>query len=310
MKFTKNFKWFALVSVAILLAGIISGFVNGGLNLGIDFTGGSITTIEFGGDFDADVVRKALANNGSTDAPVVKSGDNFTKAVIRMQDIGDDQLQATKNEKLLVELQKTYPNATIEGVDRVGGVASSELVRNAFLAVVIACALMMVYIWIRFELYSGLSAVIALANDVGIMIALVCLLRLPINSSFIAACLTIVGYSINNTIVIFDRIRDNVNTYGLKTMTRADIADRSIKETITRTINTSVTTLIMIVCLYVFGVDAIREFALPIIIGLLAGTFSSIFLSGPIWVLLSDRLSKKTKQNTKKSKKQKKAAKA
>ncbi|MEF9863977.1 MAG: protein translocase subunit SecF [Christensenellaceae bacterium] len=300
---TKNFKWFSLVSVVIIVVGIICGIAFGGLNLGIDFTGGSITTIEMGGEFNADDVVKVLEENGVKNVPVIKAGEGYTKAVIRMQDVGDEAMQAETSVNILKGIQEIYPNATNDGVDRVGGVASAELVRNAVLAVIISCLLMLVYIWIRFELFSGIAAVVALMHDVLIMISIVCIVRLQINSAFIAACLTIVGYSINNTIVIFDRIRDNLKVVGLKTKSRNDIANISIKETLTRTINTSVTTLIMIVALYVFGVDSIKEFALPIIIGLLAGTYSSVFLSAPIWALLSDKFDKKKNlQNSKNSK--------
>ncbi|MEA4853555.1 MAG: protein translocase subunit SecF [Christensenella sp.] len=308
---TKNFKWFALVPIIIIILGVIFGAVNGGLNLGIDFTGGSITTIEFGGDFDTNVVKQALEENGMGDSPIVKAGEGYTQAEVRMRITEDEDGQAALNTAILQKIQETYPDATIVTVDRVGGVTSSELVRNAILAVAVACALMLVYIWIRFQLYNGIAAVITLLHDVLIMIAFVAIFRIQINSTFIAACLTIVGYSINNTIVIFDRVRDNLDTMGLKKYSRAQIANTSIKETLTRTINTSVTTLIMIVSLYIFGVSTIKEFALPIIVGLLAGVYSSIFMAAPIWALLADRFDKKHKsKKTSKAKNTKKAAKA
>lgn len=281
------------ISLAIIIIGIICMIAFGGLNLGLDFTGGSITTIDIKTEFDTSVIRDVLAEHDAADAPIVKAGDNYTEAVIRMRDIDDDELQATMTESILEGIHETYPEAELVTVDRVGGVASADLVRNAFLAVVVACALMLVYIWIRFELYSGIAAVIALANDVLIMISVVAMLQIQVNSGFIAACLTIVGYSINNTIVIFDRIRDNKKVLKSKHLTHNELADISIKETLTRTINTSVTTLIMIVCLYIFGVESIKEFSLPIIVGLLAGTYSAIFLSGPIWAILANRMDKK-----------------
>ncbi|MGI6153923.1 MAG: protein translocase subunit SecDF, partial [Christensenellaceae bacterium] len=127
--------------------------------------------------------------------------------------------------------------------------------------------------------------------------AFVTILQLQINSGFIAGCLTIIGYSINNTIVIFDRIRDNRKGVAMKGRTRAEIANTSIAQTLSRTINTSVTTLIMIVCLYILGVDSIKEFSLPIIVGLLAGTYSSVFLSGPMWALMSNAADKRNAKN-------------
>lgn len=313
--FVKKFKVLVFLPIILIIIGIIVGFVNGGLNLGIDFTGGSITTIQIGQEFDVSVVNEALKANGVEDSPVVKSGDNYTSAIIRMKELGDEQENSNKIDAVVKEIQKTYPNATIGTIDRVGGTASAELVRDALLAIVVASILMMIYIWIRFELYSGIAALITLVMDVGVMIAFVTIFRLQINSAFIAAILTIVGYSINNTIVIFDRIRDNKKVMGLKNFTRKEIANTSIIQTLSRTINTSVTTLIMIVSLYVFGVEAIKEFAAPIIVGLLAGVYSSVFLSAPIWVNLSNKFDKKevvgkTSKNNVKGKNKKKAAKA
>lgn len=308
---TKHFKKFLIVPIIIIVLGIIFGVINGGLNLGIDFTGGSIVSIDFKGEFDTDVVQKALDNNGMGDSPIVKAGEEYTQAEVRMRTLDTDELQSTTNEAILTDIRQTYPDAEIVSVDKVGGVASSELVRNAFLAVAIACGLMLIYIWIRFQLFNGISAVVMLVHDVGIMIAIMCILQIQINSAFIAACLTIIGYSINNTIVIFDRVRDNLKVMGTKRFTRTEISDTSIKETLTRTINTSVTTLIMIVCLYIFGVPTIKEFSFPIIVGLLAGVYSSVLLAAPMWALLADRFDRKKQQRSKaKAKPKKKAAKA
>ncbi|MEG0256715.1 MAG: protein translocase subunit SecF [Christensenella sp.] len=312
---TKHFKKFLLIPIVIIIIGIIFGVVNGGLNLGLDFTGGSIITIDMKGEFDTGVLQKALNNNSVGDSTIVKSGEGYTEAEIRMRDLNDAELQATTNEAILAEVQQTYPDAAILTVDKVGGTASAELIRNAFLAVAIACVLMLIYIWIRFQLYNGISAVLMLIHDVAIMIAFMTILRVQINSAFIAACLTIVGYSINNTIVIFDRVRDNLKSPTVKKLPRSEIADISIKETLTRTMNTSITTLIMIVALYVLGVPAIKEFAFPIIVGLLAGTYSSVFLAAPMWAKMSDFFEKRKKQKSQakpkaKEKTNKKAAKA
>lgn len=305
--FTKWLKVTGSISIAIIVIGLIVAAVHGGLNLGIDFTGGSLTVIDIKEEFDTDVVHQALEAAGQADAPVVKSGDGFTEAQIRMQDIGTDEQQADVTEAILTNIQGTYPEAEVVSVDRVGGVTSREMVQGALWALLIACALMLVYIWIRFELFSGIAAVVALAQDVLVMIAFVCIFQMQINSGFIAGCLTIIGYSINNTIVIFDRIRDNLKKYGRK-MTRNELANLSVRETLTRTINTSVTTLIMIICLYIFGVQSIKEFSLPIIIGLLAGTYSSVFLSAPIWAWLSDHFEKNGKKKKAAGKSRKKAA--
>ena len=308
---TKHFKKFLIAPIVILALGVIFGIVNGGLNLGIDFTGGSIVTIDFQEEFDTAVVQQALDQNGMGDSPIVKSGEGYTQAEIRMRTLDTDELQSTTNNAILEDIKETYPEAEITTVDKVGGVASADLVKNAFLAVAIACGLMLIYIWIRFQLYNGISAVVMLVHDVGIMIAIMCILQIQINSAFIAACLTIIGYSINNTIVIFDRVRDNLKIMNPKRIPRAEIADTSIKETLTRTINTSVTTLIMIVCLYIFGISTIKEFSFPIIVGLLAGVYSSVFLAAPMWSLMADRSYRKKNGAAKtKSKKKTKTAKA
>ena len=153
------------------------------------------------------------------DSPIVKAGEGYTQAEVRMRSLILMKLQSTTNEAIPDRYPANpYPDAEIVSVDKVGGVASSELVRNAFLAVAIACGLMLIYIWIRFQLFNGISAVVMLVHDVGIMIAIMCILQIQINSAFIAACLTIIGYSINNTIVIFDRVRDNLQGEGGQTL--------------------------------------------------------------------------------------------
>lgn len=298
--FTKYLKVTGSISIIIIAIGIIVAACSGGLNLGIDFTGGSLTVIDMKEEFDSDFVHDALQNLGQADAPVVAAGDGYTEAQIRMQDLSDNEMQATITEELLSALQTEYPEAEIVSVERVGGVTSAEMVEGALWALVIACILMLIYIWIRFELFSGIAAVLCLAQDVLVMLSFVCIFRLQINSGFIAGCLTIIGYSINNTIVIFDRIRDNLRIYGKK-FARAEIANLSVRETLTRTMNTSITTLIMIITLYIFGVDSIKEFSLPIIIGLIAGTYSSIFLSAPLWALLADAADRRRKKARSKS---------
>jgi len=288
MLFLNKTKYFVILSCTIILAGLIVGIILGGLNLGIDFTGGSILTIDVGENFDTQVVTDALKTNGidPSTTQINKSGD--TEAVVRLQALPSDVDAADFRENLLTTIKETYPNATSGEIENVGGVTSGEIVTNAFLSVVIASVLMLLYIWIRFQLFSGIAAVIALIHDVLIMTAVMCMARIPINSSYIAACLTIVGYSINDTIVVFDRIRENNKKISIKTMSQMEIADLSTRETIPRTINTSATTLITILAVYIFGVESIKEFALPIIVGLISGTYSSIFIASPIWMGLME----------------------
>lgn len=307
MQFMNKAKVCILISSAIIAVAIIVGFIFGGLNLGIDFTGGSILTIDIKESFDMDVVKASLEANGidPATAQVLRSGE--TQAVIRIQEQAKDVDDAQLREDITNTLQETYPNAVPGQIESVGGATTSDIIRNAFLSVLIAAGFMLIYIWIRFELFSGIAAVTALVHDVLIMTAFVCIARIQINSSYIAACLTIVGYSINDTIVVFDRIRENTKRYGIKTKTRKQVADISITETIPRTINTSLTTLVTILAVYIFGVQSIKEFALPIIVGLLSGTYSSVFVASPTWVKLLEAKDRRHQQKISGSKKKKKA---
>lgn len=289
MKIVEKSKFYMLISAAVMVAGIVVGVLSGGLNLGIDFTGGSIMTIDMKAEYGTEQVEKAFEAAGQPNVSVQKSspgtGEAQTLAVVRVRPMENADAETELREKVMAEIQKTYAEATLSGVEHVGAVASAELIRNAFFSVAIAAVLILIYIAIRFELQSGIAAVIALLHDVLIMLAIVCITRLEINSSFIAAVLTIVGYSINNTIVVFDRVRDNLALYPKEDM--PGIINRSIKDTFTRSMYTSLTTLITIGSLYILGTVAIRDFSLPIIVGLLAGTYSSLLIAGPLWSIFA-----------------------
>ena len=159
-----------------------------------------------------------------------------------------------------------------------------EMWWSAAKAIILAVILMLAYIWFRFELYSGISAVLALCHDVLVIVAVYAIFQFPVNSTFIAAVLTILGYSINATIVVFDRIRENTKLNRKDSF--ANIVNLSIWQTLGRSINTSVTTILTLLCLYILGVTSIKQFALPLIIGVVSGTFSSVFMAGQFWVLL------------------------
>ena len=217
---------------------------------------------------------------------------------IRIKDIATEDVQ-TIQQRFVEGISEKYPDVTQNGeVNYVGPVAGRTLLSNAFWSVVIAAALMLLYIAIRFDFSSGLAAVLGLLHDVLMMLAFMVLLRsiIQMNSTFIAAMLTIVGYSINNTIVIFDRIRENEKkTPGDD---RVTIVNRSVKECLGRTLNTTITTLITIVALYIMGVASIKEFALPIIVGILSGVYSANMINGYVWAMLDEKLSvgKKSKK--------------
>ncbi len=299
MKFVKNAKKCLILSAAIMLIGLVMGVFMGGFNLGIDFTGGSLLTVNIGSEFEAETINQALNEAGEAGYTVLKSsaGENNeqTYAQIRLRPRATEEEDTAQREIIMEKIKAQYPDAQMSNVERVGATASMDLIKNALLAVVVASALILIYIWIRFEMESGFAAVLCLIHDVLIMLSFVCIFRIEINSTFIAAVLTIIGYSINNTIVVFDRIRDNRALEPKETMENQ--TDLSIKETLTRSIFTSLTTLLTISALCVLGSDSIRSFTLPIIVGLLAGTYSSIFLAGPLWTWFDRRAARKPKKD-------------
>jgi len=280
IKVMKNSKIFAGISTLVIVAGLII-LVTSGLNLGVDFTGGTILTVDVGQEFEVAKVETVVEKYAG-DYSVAVSED--TKAIIKLQDKdADAEQQNLMRQNIVDEIAADYEGAQLESQDRVGPVAGKELTRNAFISVLIACAVMLIYIWFRFEILSGVAALVALLHDVAIMTAVVLILGVQVNSAFIAAILTIVGYSINDTIVVFDRIRENGRRMKGSSL-RGKLVDKSISETIVRSLNTSITTLFTITALYILGVASIKEFALPLIVGILSGTYSSIFIAAPFWV--------------------------
>ncbi len=284
----------AAVSIAIMVVALVMTLMGQGMNLGIDFTGGTIMTYNMGSEFDVAVVESALSACGIADAQIAKTGDEGTQVQIRIKDSENtDDLR----DALEAELAKTYPSIAYVDITRVGAVAGSELISNAIKSVTIAAVLMLIYIAIRFDFYSGLAAVIGLVHDVAIMLSAVVILHsfIRVETTFIAALLTIVGYSINNTIIIFDRIRENNRKASVRALPKDQIVNLSVTECLPRTLNTTITTLLTIVTLYVLGVDSIKQFALPLIVGIVAGTYSANMINGYVWALLMNLSAKRKK---------------
>ncbi|MDO4482860.1 MAG: protein translocase subunit SecF [Clostridia bacterium] len=275
------------ISAAIMVIALVMSLTGNGINYGIDFAGGMSMQYDMGGEYNRADVEAILDTLNVGHYSVGQQGQ--TEINIRIRDINEDGVQAVQ-EGLEKALFEKYPAAKRSGdVSYVGPVAGATLLRNAFMSVAIASVLMLIYIAFRFDLNSGLAAVFGLIHDVLMMLSFMVLLRsfIQMNSSFIAAMLTIVGYSINNTIVIFDRIRENARK--LPTAPRVDVVNVSIRECLGRTINTTLTTLMTIVALYVLGVDSIREFALPIIIGIVSGVYSANMINGYVWAVLEEK---------------------
>lgn len=278
---TSKSKIFFTISIVLIVISIVSLCFRG-LNFGIDFTGG--TTIQFdldktkySADVEAklrDIVKDTVKKN---DITVQKTGETGVsiKTVELTNEESDKLIEAVKKE---FKLEQKHVLAN----DKVSGSVSGRLIADSLKAIALAIVLMLLYITWRFNFRSGTSAVLALAHDVIIMLGFYSVFQFTVSTSFIAAVLTIVGYSINATIIVFDRVRENAR-FAKKNTTPFQIADDAITSSYYRAINSSVTTLLTIGVLYVMGVDSIKEFALPIIVGIVAGTYSSLFIAAPFW---------------------------
>ena len=291
MKLNRFFKPALLISLAIILLAVVLTICGRGLNLGLDFAGGLSIPYDLGTTAAQPEVAALLGGAYS----VTIQGESKSEALVRVKSVGTEDIQDVQS-AVTDKLQSAYPNAKPTGdVSYVGPVAGATLIKNAVTSVLIASVLMLIYIAWRFDFHSGLAAVLALIHDVAVMLAFMVILRdlIELNSSFIAAALTIVGYSINDTIVVFDRIRENAK--NKPELPRVELVNMSISKCLGRTIMTSITTLVTILALYILGVQAIKEFALPIIVGVLAGTYSSNLLSGYIWAWLEKKFPKKEK---------------
>ena len=289
MKIQNRSKICLIISCAVMAVALLMTVFGYGINLGIDFEGG--LSMEY------NLKQKAVKGDleGILSGMEIKSftvtyqGSGEDEAVIRIKDVAEEDIQNVQS-RFEEQLKEKYPEAESVGdVNYVGPVAGATLVRNAVISVLLASALMLVYIAIRFDLNSGLSAVFGLLHDVLIMLSFMVIFRgvIQMNSSFIAAALTIVGYSINITIVIFDRIRENAKKHP--TLPREEVTNMSIQESLGRTLTTTATTLITIVALCVLGVASIREFALPIIVGILSGVYSANMINGYVWAFLEEK---------------------
>ena len=284
-----------IISGAIILIALLLTLFGRGINLGIDFEGGlsmqyDLKTPAVKGDTEA-----VLDSMNLSSYTVTVQGANENEVNIRIKDVNQDDIQNVQS-AFETGIREKYPEAeSIGDVNYVGPVAGATLVKNAIISVLLAAVLMLIYIAIRFDFNSGVSAVFGLLHDVLIMLSFMVIFRsfLQMNSSFIAAALTIVGYSIHNTIVIFDRIRENAKK--MPSAPKEEVTNISIRESLGRTICTTLTTLITIVALCILGVASIREFALPIIIGILSGVYSANMINGYVWAFLEEkRRGKKT----------------
>ena len=286
-----------LISIVMVVAGWAAMGLNRtqtgkALNYGMDFTGGTSTNVTFNEDLSLEdisskVVPVVSKITGDADVQTQKvAGTN--EVIIKTKTLNVDQRQALEDamvENFGVEAEKIT-------AESISGAVSAEMKQDALWAVIVATILMLLYIWFRFKnIKFAASAILALVHDVLVVLTFYAVAKWSVGSTFIACMLTIVGYSINATIVIFDRIRENL-TAGRNKETLEELVNKSITQTVTRSINTSLTTFIMVFVLYLMGVSAIREFALPLMVGIVCGTYSSVCVTGALWYVMTTRKKK------------------
>lgn len=299
--FKKNFdflnvkKWAFIASSVVIIGGFIGMGVynangNHPLNFSIEFAGGSSTTFTFDKEYTQQEVENDII-------PVIKNAANINE--VQQQKVNDSTKVTFKTSDLSLEQRENIEKAvtekfpiqegTIVETDTISSSVSSTMRKDALVSVVIATICMLIYIWFRFrDIKFAASAVIALLHDVLVVLTFYALARVTAGTTFIACMLTIVGYSINGTIIIFDRVRDKLKSANSKTDI-AELVNDSITHTLSRTINTNLTSLIMLVALYVLGVESVKEFALPLMVGIVCGAYSSIFITSALWYIMGGK---------------------
>lgn len=281
--------WFIL-SLLIILPGLVS-IATQGFNLGIDFTGGTIMDISFEEPVTVEQIRTVMSRHDLGSSVIQLATEDgqtsATDAMIRTPVLSDEA-----RSEVAADLKESVGNFEIKRVELVGSVIGDELTMNAIVAVLISWVLIVLYIAYRFEFTFGIAAIGSLVHDVLVVLGVFSLLQYEVDSAFIAAILTVVGYSINDTIVIFDRIREH-----LKMRRRGgryeELVEDSLWQTMTRSIYTSVTVLVCVLSLFFFGGETTKGFALALTVGTFIGAYSSIFNAAPVWVILANRKDKR-----------------
>ncbi|HBQ35338.1 MAG TPA: protein translocase subunit SecF [Rhodobacteraceae bacterium] len=272
------------LSLLAMVASIVLFFTMG-LNYGIDFKGGTTIRTDSAVAVDVSAYRDAITPLGLGDVSITEVFDltkpdlHVTQIRIEAQD-GDESVTSATIVKIKNALQAYEPSIVFAAVESVGPKVSGELIQTAIWAVVLAIAAVLFYIWLRFEWQFSVGAVAALVHDVVLTIGIFSLVQIKFDLAIIAALLTIVGYSLNDTVVVFDRVRENLRKF--KQMSLKDVLNGSINETLSRTVMTSVTTLIALIALFVLGGDVIRGFVFAMIWGVIVGTYSSVFVASAI----------------------------
>lgn len=304
--YVKAGKFCGIVSLVIIIAGfcmmpVFAKTKGSALNLSTDFAGGTSITAEFDKSY-------TLSEAEHTIVPVIAEAAGISEADISVQTVAGTneivfktvELTDNGNDSQMPKVEKALAgvNGTIKQADNISGSVSGAMTKNAIMSVVLATILMLIYIAVRFkDVKFGASAVMALVHDVAMVFVVYILLRLSVGNTCIACMLTIVGYSINATIIIFDRIRENISLMGTKQYSYKEIVNTSINQTFTRSIYTSLTTFVMVFVLYIMGVASIKEFALTLMAGIVIGAYSSVCITGPLWYFMKTKLGKKKAAN-------------
>ena len=283
INFNKYFKLFNIFSISLVLLSIVLLLFKG-LNYGVDFKGGTLIELRaIDKQITISQLRQSFLNMNLGDVSVKEFGKN-NDFLIKFEK------KENNNPNLISEVKESLTKSIGSGfnfrrVENVGPKVSAELLNSGIIAITLSLAAMLFYIWIRFEWQFSLGAIFALFHDVILTLGIFSLFSLEINLSIVAAVLTIVGYSMNDTVVIFDRVRENLNKFSdIKIF---DLTNISINETLSRTIITSVTTLLALVSIYIFGGEILKGFSLAMILGVIFGTYSSIYIANPILILLN-----------------------
>ena len=278
INFNKHFKIFNIISIVLIILSVFFLLFKG-LNYGVDFKGGTLIELRVQDQtIDISSIRQSFKNMNLGDVNVKKFG-NKTDFLITFEKKDEKNINFINDikNKLVLDIGNSF---SFRRVENVGPKVSSELLKSGVIAILMSLSAMMIYIWLRFEWQFSLGAIFALIHDVIITLGFFSILNLEINLSIVAAVLTIVGYSMNDTVVIFDRVRENLKKYSSKKIN--EITNLSINETLSRTIITSLTTLLALVSIFIFGGEILKGFSFAMILGVIFGTYSSIYIANPI----------------------------
>lgn len=276
--------WYFL-SLCVIIPGIISMFVKG-FNFGIDFTGGTIIELRFDDKVAITQVREVMKGYSLDNSMIQLSGDASDAKEARDVMIRTIDLEENDRKAIMASLKEKLGNYVVLREEKVGATMGAELLMNAAIATLLSWLLIVAYVSFRFEFRFGIAAVLALVHDVLVVLGVFSILQKQVDSSFVAALLTIVGYSINDTIVIFDRIRENLRLHFRRGGDIVELSNRSIYQTLTRSLYTVLTVLFTTFALYWFGGDTTKDFSFALLIGFFSGCYSSIFVASPLWVTL------------------------